>query len=97
MLEDEGDDGRADMATESELNEDQYRLLRAFNDLAEGGPTTDVAANEAARMAEFDLHSHEFDAALGYLVDVGHLVSTGGERFRITLGGINEVQRRPQL
>jgi hypothetical protein len=85
------------MATESELNEDQYRLLRAFNDLAEGSPTTDVAANDAARMAEFDPHSGEFDAALSYLVDVGYLVGTGEERYRITLGGINEVQRRPQL
>jgi hypothetical protein len=85
------------MATESELNEDQYRLLRAFNDLAEGSPTTDVAANEAARMAEFDPNSREFVAALSYLVDVGHLVGTGDERYRITLGGINEVQRRPQL
>ena len=85
------------MATQSELNEDQYRLLRAFNELAEGSPTTDVVASDAARMAEFDPHSSEFDAVLSYLVDVGHLVGTGGERFRITLGGINEVQRRPQL
>ncbi len=85
------------MATESELNADQYRLLRAFNDLAEGRPTTDVAANGAARMAEFDPHSHKFDAALSYLVEVGHLVGTGEDRYRITLGGINEVQRRPQL
>jgi len=30
-----------------------------------------VAANDAARMAEFDPHSREFDAALSYLVDVG--------------------------
>jgi hypothetical protein len=85
------------MATQSELNEDQYRLLRAFNELAEGSPTTHVVANDAARMAEFDPHSSEFDAALSYLVDVGHLVGAGGESFRITLGGINEVQRRPQL
>ena len=85
------------MATQSELNEDQYRLLRAFNELAEGSPTTDVVANDAARMAEFDPHSSEFDAALSYLVDVGHLVGTGEDRYRITLGGINEVQRRPQL
>jgi len=85
------------MATESELNEDQYRVLRVFNDLAEGEPTTDVAADDAARMAEFDPHSGEFDAALSYLVDVGHLIGTGEERFRITLGGIYEVQRRPQL
>jgi hypothetical protein len=53
------------MATQSELNEDQYRLLRAFNDLAEGSPTTDVAANDAAG---FDPHSGEFDAALSYQV-----------------------------
>ena len=85
------------MATQSELNEDQYRLLRAFNELAEGSPTTDVVANDAARMAEFDPHSSEFDAALSYLVDVGHLVGASGESFRITLGSINEVQRRPQL
>ena len=74
------------MATESELNEDQYRLLRAFNDLAESGSTTDVAANDAAQMAEFDPHSHEFDAALSYLVDVGHLVGTGEDRYRMKLG-----------
>jgi hypothetical protein len=85
------------MVIESGLNEHQYRLLRAFNDLAQGEPTTDVAANEVARMAGFDPHSGEFDAALSYLVDVGHLVGAGEERFRITLGGINEVQRRPQL
>ena len=85
------------MATESELNEDQYRLLRAFDDLAEGGPTTDVAASDAARMAKFDPHSREFDAALSYLVDVGHLIGTGDEKYRMTVGGINEVQRRPQL
>ena len=85
------------MATHSELNEDQYRLLRAFNDLAEGGPTNDVAANDAARMAEFDPHSREFVAVLSYLVDVGHLVGIGDERYRITLEDIHEVQRRPQL
>ena len=44
-------------------------------------------------MAEFDPHSSEFDAALSYLVDVGHMIGTGGESFRITLGSINEVQR----
>ena len=88
------------MATQSELNEDQYRLLRAFNELAEGSPTTDVVANDAARMAEFDPHSSEFDAALSYLVDVGHLARAGvegEEAFRVTVAGINEVQRRPQL
>ena len=46
------------MATESELNEDQHRLLRAFNDLAEGGPTTDVAASDAARAAGVQLLRH---------------------------------------
>jgi hypothetical protein len=74
------------MATQSELNEDQYRLLRAFNDLAEGSPTTDVAANEATGMAGFDPHSGEFDAALSYQVPHVHQVATGEERFRITLG-----------
>jgi hypothetical protein len=72
-------------------------LLRAFNDLAEGGPTTDVTANEAARIAEFDPHSREFDAALSYLVDVGHLVGNGDARYMITLEGIDEMRRRPQL
>jgi len=91
------DDGKASMATESELNEDQYRLLRAFDDLAEGGPSTDVAASDAARMAGLDPRSRRFDAALGYLVEVGHLIGSGDENYRITVGGINEVQRRPQL
>jgi hypothetical protein len=85
------------MATESELNEDQHRLLRAFNDLAQGGPTTDVAASDAARMAGFDPRSLEFDAALSYLVDVRLLAGTGGDRYRITVAGITEVQRRPHL
>jgi hypothetical protein len=58
------------MATVSVLNEDQYRLLRTFNDLAEGGPTND----EAAQMAGFDPHPGEFDSAMSYLVDVGYLV-----------------------
>jgi hypothetical protein len=95
--EDDGDDGKASMAMESELNEDQYRLLRAFNDLAEGSSTTDVTARDAARTAHFDPRSRKFDAALSYLVDVGCLTGTGGEKFRITVAGINEVQRRPQL
>jgi hypothetical protein len=37
---------------------------------------------------------------LGYLVDVGYLVRAeveGDKAFRITVAGINEVQRRPQL
>jgi hypothetical protein len=85
------------MAMKSELNEDQYRLLRAFNDLAEGSPTTDVVASDAAQQAGFDPGSREFDAALSYLVDVGHLTSVVDEKFRITVAGINEVQRRPQL
>ena len=37
------------------------------------------------------------EPALGYLVDVGYLTRTGEEAFRITVEGINEVQRRPQL
>jgi len=85
------------MAMESELNEDQYRLLQAFDDLAEGSPTTDVAASDAAQQAGFDPGSREFIAALSYLVDIGHLTGTVGEKFRITVAGINEVQRRPQL
>jgi hypothetical protein len=96
-LEDDGDDGKARIAMESELSGDQYRLLRAFNDLAEGSPTTDVAASEAAQQTGFDPRSREFNAALSYLVDIGHLTGTGGDRYRITVAGINEVQRRPQL
>jgi hypothetical protein len=30
-------------------------------------------------------------------VDVGLLVGAGGNRYTITVAGINEVQRRPQL
>ena len=95
--EDDGDDGKASMIMESELNEDQYCLLRAFNDLAEGAPTTDVAASDAAQQAGFDPGSRQFNAALSYLVDIGHLMGAGGEKFTITVAGINEVQRRPQL
>ena len=79
----------------SELNDEQYRLLQTFNDLAAGSPTTDVAASDAAQAAEFDPRSLDFDAALSYLVDVGLLMGTGGDRYRITVAGINEVQRRP--
>jgi hypothetical protein len=82
---------------QSELNDDQYRLLQTFNELAAGIPTTDVAASDAARAAGFDPRSLEFDAALSYLVDVGLLTGTGGDRYRITVAGIREVQRRPHL
>jgi hypothetical protein len=82
---------------QSELNDDQYRLLQTFNDLAEGGPTTDVAASDAAQAAQFDPRSLEFDAALSYLVDMGLLTGAGGDRYRITVAGISEVQRRPHL
>jgi hypothetical protein len=85
---------------QSELSGNQHQLLRAFNQLAGGSPTTDVTASAAAQEAGFDLDSREFEAALGYLVDVGYLVRTGVEReeaFRITVEGMNEVQRRPQL
>ena len=85
---------------ESELSGDQHQLLRAFDQLAAGSPTTDVRASDAAQEGGFDLDSREFEAALGYLVDVGYLVRTGDEgeeAFRITVEGINEVQRRPQL
>ena len=82
---------------QSELNDDQYRLLQTFNELAASIPTTDVAASDAARAAGFDPRSLEFDAALSYLVDVGLLAGAGGDRYRITVAGITEVQRRPQL
>jgi hypothetical protein len=82
---------------QSELNDDQYRLLQTFNELAEGGPTTDVAASDAAQAAQFDPRSLEFDAALSYLVDMGLLTGAGGDRYRITVAGISEVQRRPHL
>jgi hypothetical protein len=82
---------------ESELSGNQHQLLRAFDKLAGGSPTTDVTASAAAQEAGFDPDSLEFEAALGYLVDVGYLVRSGEEAFRITVEGINEVQRRPQL
>src|SRR5918994_4141880 len=44
---------------QSELNDDHYRLLQEFNDLAQGGPTTDVAASDAARTAGVDPRSLE--------------------------------------
>jgi hypothetical protein len=85
---------------ESELSGNQHLLLRAFDELAGGSPTTDVTASAAAQEAGFDLDSREFEATLGYLVDVGYLARAeveGEEAFRITVAGINEVQRRPQL
>ena len=77
-----------------ELSGDQHRLLRAFDELAGGSPATSVAASDAAQSARFDPDSRRFDAALGHLVRTG---DEGEEAFRITLEGINEVQRRPQL
>jgi hypothetical protein len=82
---------------QSELNDEQYRLLKTLNDLASGSPTTDVAATDAAQAAQFDPRSLDFDAALSYLVDVGLLMGSGGDRYRITVAGISEVQRRPHL
>jgi hypothetical protein len=85
---------------ESELSGDQHRLLRTFDELAGGSPTTDVTASAAAQEAGFDLDSRKFEATLGYLVDVGYLARAGDEgeeAFRITVAGINEMQRRPQL
>ena len=52
---------------QSELSDDQYRLLQTFNELAAGIPTTDVAASDAAQAAqaaqaaEFDPRSLDFD------------------------------------
>ena len=57
----------------------------------------DIVPSDATRKAEFDPRSLEFDAALSYLVDAGLLVGAGGNRYTITVAGINEVQRRPQL
>ena len=82
---------------QSELSGNQHQLLRAFDQLAGGSPTTDVTASDAAQEADLDPGSREFEAAQGYLVDVGYLTRTGEEAFRITMEGINEVQRRPQL
>jgi hypothetical protein len=85
---------------ESELSGDQHQLLRAFDELAGGSPTTDVTVSDAAQEAGFDSDSREFETALGYLVDVGYLAPAGvegEEAFRVTVAGINEVQRRPQL
>ena len=82
---------------QSELSGNQHQLLRAFDQLAGGSPTTDVTASDAAQEAGFDPGSREFEVMLGYLVDVGYLARTGEEAFRITVEGINEVQRRPQL
>ena len=82
---------------ESELSANQHQLLRAFDQLAGGSPTTDVTASAAAQEVGFDPGSREFEAALGYLVDGGYLTRTGEEAFRITVEGIKEVQRRPQL
>jgi len=82
---------------QSELSGDQHQLLRAFDQLAAGSPTTDVPASATAQEAGLDPDSREFEAALDYLVDVGYLVRIGEEAFRITVEGINEVQRRPQL
>jgi hypothetical protein len=82
---------------QSELSGDQHQLLRAFDVLAGGSPTPDVTASDAAQEAGFDPGSREIEVVLGYLVDVGYLARTGEEAFRITVEGINEVQRRPQL
>jgi hypothetical protein len=85
---------------ESELSGDQHQLLRAFDELAEGSPATDVTASDAAQKAGLEPDTPEFEAVLGYLVDVGYLVHAdveGDKAFRITVAGIIEVQRRPQL
>ena len=62
---------------QSELSGNQHQLLRAFDQSAGGSPTTDVTASDAAQEAGFDPGSREFEAALGYLVDVGYLTRTG--------------------
>jgi hypothetical protein len=85
---------------ESELSGDQHQLLRAFDELAAGSPATDVTTSAVAQKAGLDPDTREFEAVLGYLVDIGYLVRAeveGDKAFRITVAGINEVQRRPQL
>ena len=85
---------------ESELSGDQHQLLRAFDELAGGSPATDITASDAAQKAGLEPDTTEFEAVLGYLVDVGYLVRAeveGDKAFRITVAGINEVQRGPQL
>jgi hypothetical protein len=85
---------------ESELSGNQHQLLRAFDELAAGSPTTDVTASDVAQKVGLDPDTREFEATLGYLMDVGYLARAeveGEEAFRITVAGINEVQRRPQL
>jgi hypothetical protein len=85
---------------QSELSGNQHQLLRAFDELAGGSPTTDVTASDAAQKAGLDPDTREFEAVLGYLLEVGYLVRAeveGDKAFRITVAGINEVQRRPQL
>jgi len=56
---------------QSELSGNQHQLLRAFDQLAAGSPTIDVTVSAAVQEAGFDPGSREFEAALGYLVDVG--------------------------
>lgn len=79
---------------ESELSGDQHELLRAFDELAAGSPATDVTASDAAQKAGLDPDTPEFEAVLRYLV---RAEVEGDKAFRITVAGINEVQRRPQL
>jgi hypothetical protein len=47
---------------ESELSGDQHQILRAFDQLAAGSPTTDVPASATAQEAGFDPDSREFEA-----------------------------------
>ena len=79
---------------ESEPSGDQHQLLRAFDELAAGSPATDVTASDAAQKAGLEPDTTEFEAVLGYLV---RAEVEGDKAFRITVAGINEVQRRPQL
>jgi hypothetical protein len=62
--------------------------------LAAGSPATDVTASDAAQKAGLEPDTPEFEAVLGYLV---RAEVEGDKAFRITVAGINEVQRRPQL
>lgn len=84
------------MATESELNEDQYRLLRAFNERAEATPQpTRRSAMRRGRLSPIRTLSR---VRRGVELLGGRRVfdSAGDEKYGVTVAGINEVQRRPQ-
>ena len=60
-------------------------------------PVTTATAARSSAGGWVRSPSLDFDAALSFLVDVGFLSGTGGDRYRIMVAGINEVKRRPHL